>query len=181
MQILRPIKYQRRMLGSYSKWKGCLNMSICLLYGLNIRPASQVSKQKAGTNVPIQCKLCPAIHWKYNMRRHLQDRHPSWEANSTTEASELNKFRTEIAVTNKEETRLGIPGNKKGWLAATYADVYDMRRLNYPPSVHDNRGDSPRRQRQMYAPFPSLNFSSMPARHLDMHQVPIYNTTDVFS
>ncbi|KAK7026965.1 hypothetical protein R3P38DRAFT_2480031, partial [Favolaschia claudopus] len=33
------------------------------------------------TNVPVACAMldCKEIHWKYNYRQHLAERHPGWE------------------------------------------------------------------------------------------------------
>ena len=69
-----------------------------------ISPASKVSKQKACTNVPIQCSLCDDIHWKYNMRRHLRDRHGKWETSLTKAIQE--EIRKKILITIEEEERL---------------------------------------------------------------------------
>jgi len=74
--------------------------------------------------------------------RHLQERHPSWESNVATGASELNEFREKITITSKEENELKIPESKQGWSTAIYTDVHDLRRLNHLPSIHDGRADS---------------------------------------
>ena len=102
-------------------------------YDFKIAPASTISKQKACTNVPIQCKFCPNVHWKYNMHRHLQERHPSWESNVATGVSELNEFCEKITITSEEENRLKILESKPGWSTAIYTDVYDLRCLNHLP------------------------------------------------
>lgn len=31
---------------------------------------------------PHYCKFCHDVHWKYNMRHHLQEWHPSWDVES---------------------------------------------------------------------------------------------------
>jgi hypothetical protein len=49
-------------------------------YDFRISSASKISKQKPCTNVPIMCKFCHDVHWKHNMRHHLQEWHPSWES-----------------------------------------------------------------------------------------------------
>jgi hypothetical protein len=135
-------------------------------YDFKISPASKISKQKACTNVPIQCKFCPNVHWKYNMHRHLQERHPSWERNVTTGASELNEFREKITITSEEENRLKIPESKQGWSTVIYTDVYDLRRLDRLPSTHDGRADSPRRptrkQTSFMPPLPPISLPILP-------------------
>jgi hypothetical protein len=110
-------------------------------YDFKISPASKISKQKACTNIPIRCKFCTDVHWKYNIHRHLQERHPSWE--SKIAESELKDFREKIAITNEEENRLKIPENRQGWATVRYTDVHDLRHLGHLPSIHDERGDSP--------------------------------------
>ncbi|KAF8225601.1 hypothetical protein L208DRAFT_417949 [Tricholoma matsutake] len=102
----------------------------------------------------------PNIHWKYNMHRHLQERHPSWESNA---ASELNEFHEKITITNKEENRLKIPESKQGWSTVIYTDVYDLCHLNHLTFIHNGRGDSPQRSRQTsfvpasLEPFPPIS------------------------
>ncbi|KAF8867765.1 hypothetical protein CPB84DRAFT_1859091 [Gymnopilus junonius] len=147
-------------------------------YDFKISAASKISKQKACTNVPIQCKFCPDVHWKYNMHRHLQERHPSWESNRGA-GSELKEFREKIAITNEEENRLKIPEDKQGWSAVIYIDAYDLRRLNHLPSIHDSRGDSPRRPRQTpfaanYPPIPPISLPIPPSYTSSM---PAFNNT----
>lgn len=73
-------------------------------YDFRIAPASKISKQKACTNIPIQCKIsgCLDVHWKYDLYRHLQERHPFWEHNTT------NEFCEQIMITNEEENKLNI-------------------------------------------------------------------------
>ncbi|KAL1724627.1 hypothetical protein EV714DRAFT_171519, partial [Schizophyllum commune] len=43
-----------------------------------IKPAANVSRSRPCTNVPMRCVYCPLIQWKYNMKRHLNERHPGW-------------------------------------------------------------------------------------------------------
>ncbi|KAF8237508.1 hypothetical protein L208DRAFT_1389126 [Tricholoma matsutake] len=113
-------------------------------YDFKISPTSKISKQKACTNVPIQCKFCPNIHWN-------------------NAASELNEFHEKITITNEEENRLKIPESKQGWSTVIYTDVYDLRHLNHLPFIHDGQGDSPRRSRQTsfvpasLEPFPPIS------------------------
>ncbi|KAF8150236.1 hypothetical protein B0H34DRAFT_811419 [Crassisporium funariophilum] len=114
-------------------------------YEFRIGPASKISKQKACTNVPVQCRLCTEVHWKYNMHQHLQARHPSWEEN-VLDGRELQEFRDKIKITYEEETRLGIPDDRRG-LHVVSSDVRHANPL-YLPSIRDERGDSPRRPRR---------------------------------
>ena len=100
------------------------------------------------SNVPIQCKFCLNVHWKYNMHWHLQEWHPSWENNMTTGASELNEFHKKITITSEEENRLKIPESKQGWSTATYTNVYDLHHLTHLPSIHNSWADSPQRLKQ---------------------------------
>ncbi|KAL1669560.1 hypothetical protein GGF50DRAFT_44200, partial [Schizophyllum commune] len=44
-----------------------------------VKPAANVSRSRPCTNVPMRCKYCPLVQWKYNMQRHLNERHPGWE------------------------------------------------------------------------------------------------------
>jgi hypothetical protein len=121
-------------------------ISSCLqAYNFKICAASKISDKKPSTNVPIQCRLCGEVHWKYNIRRHLQERHPSWETNMS--ATEFKTFSDNILISSDEETRLGISENLHG-CSIVMSEVYDNRRMNALPTVRDIRGDSPRRTRQ---------------------------------
>ncbi|KAJ7922043.1 hypothetical protein B0H13DRAFT_1866113 [Mycena leptocephala] len=51
------------------------------------------------------------IHWKYNMGRHLRDKHPTWDV--TTEGATRLVLRTMITLTDTEETQLGVPQTVK--------------------------------------------------------------------
>jgi hypothetical protein len=113
-------------------------------YEFRISAASKVTK-KACTNVPIECRLCKKVHWKYNMHQHLQVQHPSWETN-VLDGRELQEFCNKIEITREEETALGVPDNRQG-LYVVSADVRHANPL-YLPSVRDERGDSPRRPRR---------------------------------
>jgi len=154
-------------------------------YDFKIHAASKISKQKACTNVPIQCKFCSDIHWKYNIHRHLQERHPSWESNVT---GEVQEFREKIMITDEEENRLNIPEEKRGWSAIIYADAHDLRRLNQIPSIRDSRTDSPRRPRssQTFSSpvfIPPISFSLPPrptCTSIFTQPRPNFTTSDVF-
>jgi len=123
-------------------------------YEFRISAASKVTK-KACTNVPVECRLCKQVHWKYNMHEHLQAQHPSWET-SVLDGRELQEFRDKIKITHEEETALGIPDVRQG----LYVVSADVRHLNplFLPSVRDERGDSPRRPRRE-PPIPRLSHS----------------------
>ena len=114
-------------------------------YDFRISAAAKISKQKACTNVPIECLICNDVHWKYNMRRHLQERHPSWETNIAP-GRNLHEFCTKITITNEEEARLGIPEEYQGRSVVAQA-AYDACRSQHLPSTRDIHGDSPRRPR----------------------------------
>jgi hypothetical protein len=120
-------------------------MSTCpQVYNFKISAASKISKQKPCTNIPIQCKLCSEVHWKYNIRRHLMERHPSWE--TTVIASEFKTFRDAISISVEEESKLGIPEELHGQSAAA-SEAYDARRMSSLPTIRDLHGDSPQRTR----------------------------------
>ncbi|KAK7034272.1 hypothetical protein R3P38DRAFT_2772359 [Favolaschia claudopus] len=48
-------------------------------YPFQVTAALKRSLAKPSTNAPLRCSLCTETHWKYNMPRHLEDRHPSWK------------------------------------------------------------------------------------------------------
>jgi hypothetical protein len=139
-------------------------MSNCpCAYDFRVTPASKISKLKACTNVPIECLICCEVHWKYNIRRHLQERHPTWERN-VTQGKDLNDFRDRILITNEEEAKLGILEDHQG-MSAVAQDAYHARRMQSLSSIHDGHGDSPWRPR--YTRFTNtspLPFSLSPHR-----------------
>jgi hypothetical protein len=114
--------------------------STCLkAYNFVIHAAAKMSAKKACTNVPIKCDFCSEVHWKYNIHRHLQERHASWE-----QRGDQVKFREKVYISPEEEERLGIPGNCIGRpMVVQWA--YDARRTNCLPSIRDLHGESPRR------------------------------------
>ena len=114
-------------------------------YEFKISFASKVSKVKACTNVPVRCGLCNKAHWKYNMHQHLQVQHPHWE-NNVLGREALQVFRKKITTSEEEETRLGIPDDRRG-LPCVITGVCHENPL-YLPSIRNERGDSPRRPRQ---------------------------------
>lgn len=125
-------------------------VSTCFLaYNFMIHAAGKISKTKPSTNVPIQCIFCPrdrpSTHWKYNIQRHLDERHPSWR---TCTGKEASTFIDAVQITDEEEKKLGIPEDKRGCNVQVRADSLDARRLGRLPSINDCHGESPRRNRQ---------------------------------
>jgi len=109
-------------------------------YGFMIKPASQMSRKKPCTNVPISCIFCSESHWKYNIRCHLNERHPTWER-----AGENKDFRDKIYISRAEERALKVTEDRVGLLVQTSYDT--CRTTHNLPSIHDLRGLSPRRTR----------------------------------
>ena len=146
-------------------------------YEFKISPASKVSKSKACTNVPVKCRLCTEVHWKYNMHQHLQAQHPAWE-NNVLDGRELQEFQEKITISQEEETRLGIPDDRRG-LRIVNADVRHANPL-FLPSIRNERGDSPRRPRQ--ETFPSHSQLPVPPIQLptQLNTHPHFDSTDVF-
>ena len=115
-------------------------MSSCThAYEFRISSASKVSKQKPCTNIPITCKFCLEVHWKYNIQCHLQERHPSWK--SAPAPAEVESFSSKISITH-EEKRLGIPDGLVGH-SIFRANAPDVRRSQNLPQIYDSHGESP--------------------------------------
>jgi hypothetical protein len=106
-----------------------------------IHAAAKMSTKKSCTNVPIKCEFCSDIHWKYNIHRHLQERHGSWE-----QRSDHTKFREKITISPAEEERLGIPDDLVGRSVMRHL-TYDAARMDRLPTIQDLHGESPRRAR----------------------------------
>lgn len=50
------------------------------LYKIQLKTAAKFSRKSPCTNIPLRCPLCPKQSdciWKYNMRAHLENQHPS--------------------------------------------------------------------------------------------------------
>lgn len=123
-------------------------------YGFRISSASQISETKPCTNVPLRCLLCPTTdtyHWKYNMRQHLDDRHPDWRGTIHSGSKEFRAFQQEIAISSEEEARIGIPEAKHGDWSVVSQDMYDRRRMNYMHHTEDCHGASPTTERRIRA------------------------------
>ncbi|KAL1713428.1 hypothetical protein EV715DRAFT_167478, partial [Schizophyllum commune] len=48
-------------------------------HNFTISTTAKVYNSKPCTNVPMRCAFCKEVHWKYNLPRHLQDKHIGWE------------------------------------------------------------------------------------------------------
>lgn len=104
-----------------------------------IHAAGKISKTKPSTNVPIQCifcpRDCPSTHWKYNIQRHLDERHPSWR---TYTGKEVSTFFDAVRITDEEEDKLGISEEKRTgvpfflliYLKSIYKQDYRERPIN---------------------------------------------------
>ena len=128
-------------------------------YDFRISSGSKISKQKPCTNVPIMCKFCHDVHWKYNMQHHLQEWHPSWESN--TDSLEVQDFSGKISITNKEETKLGIPEESHGHCVVAI-NAYDTWQSHSLPHIHNSHGESPHRSHY-----------TMPVQHPHLPPLPI--------
>jgi hypothetical protein len=61
--------------GSCKVWlkSGKVNSDCSIPYNFMVTPASKPSKDKPLKNVPIYCIMCNDLHWKYNMKVHLNN------------------------------------------------------------------------------------------------------------
>ncbi|KAK6977838.1 hypothetical protein R3P38DRAFT_2364054, partial [Favolaschia claudopus] len=75
-------------------------------YSFLVSAASRSSTSKSCTNAPVHCALCNGVHWKYNMPRHLIDKHPKWELTAKQEI--VNSFTAKFSVSDEEYTGLRI-------------------------------------------------------------------------
>ncbi|KAL1697942.1 hypothetical protein EV121DRAFT_218888, partial [Schizophyllum commune] len=107
-------------------------------YAFKIDTASQVTKSKPCTNVPLRCCLCQDVHWKYNMEQHLTDRHSDHGGRIPDE------FLALIKITEDEKSRLGIPEDTI--LAVSGADNFQrgQKRSASPPLSEDARASKRR-------------------------------------
>jgi len=132
------------------------------------------------SHIHLSLTLFIILRTIYNIHRHLQERHPCWDSN-TAATKELKEFREKILVSNVEEGRLKIPEEKQGWSAFTYAAVCDLRHLNHLPSIRDERGDSPRRQRPQTPSIASVSLPIAPSYYSSTEPLPTFNNNlDVF-
>jgi hypothetical protein len=120
-------------------------------YPFVIKRAQAVRPKKPSTNVPIRCIFCEQdkTFWKYDIRRHLLTRHPSWEIQT---GKHIDEFKTLITITEEEEQGVGIPDNRIGSMAVLLRLVSDDRRERILPSTRDKHGDSPRRSSTYVVP-----------------------------
>ncbi|KAJ3547313.1 hypothetical protein NMY22_g1703 [Coprinellus aureogranulatus] len=115
-------------------------------YKFIVSIASQCKPSRPCTNVPVVC-LCKQVHWKYNMRRHLDERHPGWR--SQTDRAML-KFLKTVEITDAEEEGLGIPGEKQGVDVRRPPSEREVLRMAPISTLGELPGDSPRRPRHPY-------------------------------
>ncbi|KAJ7479045.1 hypothetical protein FB451DRAFT_1172165 [Mycena latifolia] len=73
-------------------------------YSFVISAAAKFHENRPCTNIPIACPLnCNEIHWKYNFKKHLEMRHPSWRDILAP------SFLSQIQITRAEQIALRIP------------------------------------------------------------------------
>ena len=93
-----------------------MDQSVCKnLMKIQIRKAGTYSKSSPCTNAPVRCPLCPSdaeAIWKYNLRQHLEVRHPGcsldyyksmWEI-TTQEREHVSRNRGIKRRRNREDT-----------------------------------------------------------------------------
>ncbi|KAH6916952.1 hypothetical protein BKA70DRAFT_1089861 [Coprinopsis sp. MPI-PUGE-AT-0042] len=124
-------------------------------YNFLIKAALKISQSKPCTNVPMKCNFCDETHWKYNIRRHLSARHPSWNEQTGKGVDELVK---NMLITELEEVQMGIPPERLGSMAVMNTLIADDRKSRIPLSIRDKHGDSPRRDRTL----PSMDTRHIP-------------------
>ncbi|KAK6995631.1 hypothetical protein R3P38DRAFT_2406960, partial [Favolaschia claudopus] len=73
---------------------------------ISIASALKSSTTKPSTNAPLKCSLCTETHWKYNMPKHLQDRHPSWKV--SVPLPDRDVLASAISISQEEEARMKI-------------------------------------------------------------------------
>ncbi|KAJ3537998.1 hypothetical protein NMY22_g5352 [Coprinellus aureogranulatus] len=112
-------------------------------YKFIVSIASQCKPSKPCTNVPVKC-LCTQVHWKYNMRRHLDERHPGWR--TQTDRTML-KLLAAIEITPAEEESLGVPEDKQGIDVRRRPSEREVSRMAPLSILRELPGDSPRRPR----------------------------------
>ncbi|TRM59533.1 hypothetical protein BD626DRAFT_633076 [Schizophyllum amplum] len=71
-----------------------------------IKSAAKASRAKPCTNVPMRCRLCPMIQWKYNMSTHLRERHPGWKPRDVVD----DEFVKALTISEQEATELPLFG-----------------------------------------------------------------------
>ncbi|KAK6980569.1 hypothetical protein R3P38DRAFT_2413722, partial [Favolaschia claudopus] len=74
-------------------------------YPFLITTAKKFLPTRPCTNVPVLCAMqnCKQIHWKYNFRQHMEERHPGWEDLISDD------FVEEIRISSQEQLGLRIP------------------------------------------------------------------------
>ncbi|KAF6751796.1 hypothetical protein DFP72DRAFT_815971 [Ephemerocybe angulata] len=174
--------------------KGKIVSSCTYAHPLLTSRAIQSTASRPCSNCPIPCKLngCGETHWKYNMMRHLADRHPNYPA-----LLEQNPaFRDKIQISVEEQERMGLMDAtmQSAGQRLRSQDGYDSRRSGQLPSTQDLHGASPRRTRH-YAntgtrpseSMPSLTYHANTLHTMSLHSIPLTPSTtdasnaDVFS
>lgn len=154
-------------------------------YNFIISAASKVSKLKACTNVPIQCRFCVEVHWKYNMRHHLRDWHPSWDSHIST--ADQDEFLAMISISIDEEIRLcgtvtqaqALQGQDSNPSPKSSLQMHingsDTRRVHpsHIPPISDPRMHSPRQPRQHHTFVAASILFSLSQSDLD--SVPLHS------
>ncbi|KAF6750165.1 hypothetical protein DFP72DRAFT_818060, partial [Ephemerocybe angulata] len=128
--------------------KGKVIISSCKYsHPLKVGFAVKSTVSRPCSNSPIVCPLnsCGETHWKYNMLRHLQDRHPNY----TALLDQNLAFRDIIQVSAEEQSRMGLMDAlmSSERRAPRSQESYDARRSRQPPTTRDLHGASPQRPR----------------------------------
>ncbi|KAJ7203197.1 hypothetical protein C8J57DRAFT_1621238 [Mycena rebaudengoi] len=76
-------------------------------YPFMISATAKFHDNRPCTNIPIRYPLdCNEIHWKYNFRMHVDERHPNWRQRMA------DSFIPDIQITRAEQLALHIPQDK---------------------------------------------------------------------
>ncbi|KAF9530963.1 hypothetical protein CPB83DRAFT_874875 [Crepidotus variabilis] len=130
--------------------KGGLAKSSCSqTYAFRISSAFRMSERKPCTNVPLKCRVpsCSEVHWKYNLPRHLNERHPSWRNLLPQAAQAL--ITADIAISADEEDQL-LAGTSDCEDLSPNQPIYETRRSCSPSGIEEERGQSPRHVRHYH-------------------------------
>ncbi|KAF8830288.1 hypothetical protein HHX47_DHR2000511 [Lentinula edodes] len=121
--------------------KGYVQSRCPYAYRVQIWRAATMSIKNPATNVPLTCPFsaCREVHWKYNMKNHLLDRHPGWKNNvSSAVAAE---FDPKFMISREEELALGIPSDKVG--VDHVATVTQVAKPPQTPFKHSSKRPDP--------------------------------------
>ncbi|KAF8600333.1 hypothetical protein BDV93DRAFT_447713, partial [Ceratobasidium sp. AG-I] len=82
-----------------------IDQSTCKnLMKIQLRKAGTYSKTSPCTNAPVRCPLCPSgaeAIWKYNLRRHIEIRHPGCLLEQSRDLWEITDQEREHVVRNR--------------------------------------------------------------------------------